>query len=426
MAGLTDPRRLTSRDRLVFCLALLAGGLAASRLPAQTEEQVEQPQFDQVRGELQAIRQDIAELRKAVEELSQTVQQQQSAPGFSPVQICVETEDGRPLPGFDVEMESTPKEGRRLRATGTSNDEGLALARRLPYGDYNLRLSEPSGWSALLVNVTVELGRPLKLRVRAPDPAQQGTITVHSALDPSGLSSLHFGERQEHERDARSYGVPFAPAPEPMEEPGDLVSFPTLENGIDAVALQLALSVKQQIEQPDGEVETWRWRMPDARRHRRPQIGSAALLVRPDGAARIATYDSDAARPQESAEFFVDDEHEEDDKFIAVGYVELQTKAAPADPLEVQVPPGEVSVVIEKLLGRAGETARAGLDLTSDGNSQIWLEATLRPRSEWLPRLLVLTDWQQPDEDRPVASILARRTLTIQAGQPTRLTLATP
>jgi hypothetical protein len=427
MAGLSDLRHPMSLDHLVFCLALLAGGLTASRLPAQTEQQNQQPRFDQLRGELRQIRRDIAELRKAVEELSQVVRQQQSASEFSPVRIYVETADGRPLAGFDIELESDNNEGRRFRVTGTSNDQGLALTRQLPYGEYRLTLSEPTGWSARLQRVTVELGQPLELHVRAPDPEQQGTLVVRSALDPGGLAGLHFGERQEHERNARSYGIPFAPAPEPMEEPGELASFPTLEKGINAVALQLALSAEQKIEQPDGEVETWHWRLSDTPPQPLQQSGSASLLVRHDGAARIVDYNSGMARPQESAEFFVgDNDPEEDDKYVTVGYVELATKAAPEDLLEVGVPPGEVTIILEKLLGRAAEGTRASLDLMSDGNRQIWLEATLRPRSQWLPRLLVLSDWQQPEEERPVAQILARRTLTIESGKSTSLTLTSP
>jgi hypothetical protein len=156
------------------------------------------------------------------EDAVQTAEAATIASEFSPVTIHIQTEDGRPLEGYRVEMSST--EGRRVFASGESNASGLALSRNMHYGDYRLRITEPSGWTTNFNKITVEVGAPLRKVVKAPDPDERVTLNIESHVEKQPFRGLTFHPHQHR----------VGPALPPLEQ----TDFPKVGDGIEEVAFK--------------------------------------------------------------------------------------------------------------------------------------------------------------------------------------------
>lgn len=216
-------------------LFVLLGGIAAADagdkrkqpLPAEDSrpEAALAGEVKELRQEVEAMRRDLRDVRSVLKRIEDRIGKEQGPSEFSPVTIRIQSEEGRPLEGFVVDIESARREVQRVSASGRSDRDGLALSRHLPYGDYRLTISEESGWSTSLRIVTVEVGTALEKVVVAPDPQERARLEVRSALRSEAFEGLRFGTRWQR-TSSRGYGSPVSP--EPGEEEDRFASFPTV------------------------------------------------------------------------------------------------------------------------------------------------------------------------------------------------------
>ena len=369
-----------------------------------------------LQAELQAIREEIAEIRKSLDAVREALQQRGTSSDSSPVAIRIESPDGRPLPGFEVKM-TTPPDTRRITATGESGDDGLGLSRDMPYGEYRLSLRHPSGWYADFESVIVEVGEPFEKTVIAPNPGEHATLTVISSLDAQAFAGLRFGERREYQSRGPGYGVPAVP--EPAEEGSDFPRFPTLDSGILRPAAQIDVGIEREIEQPDGEGQTWYWRP-------NPEQFPTAILAGTGRVIPIAEYVDGQFSPAESASYFRHEEppandFEEEANAFPVGYVKMcPAQEQPASGWEIV--PGRLTLKVQRFVGQAAPDVVDVLNASIEEDKQLWLEAPMLGSSAWVPRILDLEGWERGDS----IAFDARRVLDVQPGETIVIDLDSP
>lgn len=382
-----------------------------AKQPLRDEDRSSESLADEVkelRQEVEAMRRDLREMRSALKTIEKRTGKEQGPSDFSPVSIRVQSEDGRPLPGFLVEMESARKEVRRVSASGRSDRDGLALSRDLPYGDYQIKVREDSGWSTSFRNVTVEIGKALEKVIVAPDPQERAVLEIQSAIDPQGVESLRFGERRE-----RSSGPGYfvSHSPEPGKEGARFASFPTVGDGISEIAVQVRIGLERTLEQPDGTVQTWRWR---AWKELLPTV-----LATAEGVVAIAGTEGGTSRPKKASRYFAP----VNDLFgnYSVAYLKRDLRRAEGD-FSLEIAPGDVTMTVTRVLGKAAAEVLPSLGLEADHDSEIWLEARMQGSSEWVPRILDLEEWERGTGSSP----LAKKTVRVGPGDEVQVGVRSP
>ena len=362
-------------------------------------------------GDFQAMRKEIRHIKTTLERIEAMIAGRRGPSEFSPVTIRVQTEDGRPLAGFRVEMALDRDQGRQLRVSGRSDETGLALSRELPYGDYHIVITEPSGWSASVHTLTVELGAPLDKTVVAPDLDHRGSLQIRTSLDACPFKGLPFGEMPEDS--GGGYRVPFAP--EPDEESERFASFPTVGDGIREPAAEILLEVERPVPQPDGTTRTWRW---SGSEH-----GLPTLLASTNQMIVVEEANSESASPKSSGRYFAlpDEEYEED---YSVGILRFRVERTGERSISLDVAPGEVRLRLVRFLAKAEQNAVSslGIEDAKDGD-EIWLEAYLTGRSDWVTRTLDLKGW---DRSGRTSTWLAKKTVAIGPGETARFAIQPP
>ncbi len=153
-----------------------------------------------------------------------------SSPEFPPVKILVRDEDGNPLKGVRVSLfqGATKEGGKIIEINATSNENGIAVERILPFGNYSLTLMTSEGWQLSGNRVNVEFETGLSTTIVAPSPNKRAKLVVelndklHSR--PS-LNKLRFGELQDQRVGNPAFSTDLLP--EPGEELGGYEFFPT-------------------------------------------------------------------------------------------------------------------------------------------------------------------------------------------------------
>lgn len=412
-------RRTATRFLTLLMCAIVPAASVAQAQDAAKEDSASE--LKALRQELQAVRKDISEIRRSLKTLEKKLIQQDRPSEFSQVTVRIQTPLGQPLAGFAFEMESARHEGRRIVARGESDGEGLGLSRALPYGDYDLTITHPSGWRTDFERLTVELGRPLEKVVSAPDPSQRASVQFRSSIAPECFKGLRFGKREHHRSGRRGYTVFHSPEPG-MESKlfhMPFETFPTVGDGITAVGVECDIRLKQELPQPDGDRQTWNWSPPDDRSF------PVAILALRDSVRMVADFDGSSVSPERSAAYFrrKDPSKEEDDlKEYEVGFSELQFSNAARGEATLEVVPGTLVVSVERLLGKADDAVLEVLGQQHGRRREIWLEASLGASSEWIPRVLDLDGWERGES----ISFLARKTQVIPPEERAVVTIESP
>lgn len=353
------------------------------------------------------MRRDLRDLKSVLKRVEERIGKEQGPSEFSPVTIRIQSEDGRPLEGFLVKMESARKEVRRVSASSRSDREGLALSRHLPYGEYRLSVKHESGWSTTFRDITIEVGEALEKVVIAPDPQERASVKIQSALRPDAFEGLRFGERREP-RGARAYSIEHSP--EPGEDRARFASFPTVGDGISEAGVEVRIGIEREIQQPGGESQKWRWSGGENAVHR--------LLVTPDGAAAITNVESKSARPEDSSRYFAPADGQSE--FYTVGFLKLELQNPIEQGVSLELAPGDATLLIAEPLGKAKPEALSSLGV--DEGSEVWLQASLSGESEWVPRIIDLEGWERGTG----ISHLAKKTLELEAGEHVEVTIGSP
>lgn len=80
------------------------------------------------------------------------------------VNISLKTESGKPSTGVTVRLDQTGvKDKQPAWAEGTSESDGIALDRILPFGHYRIKLETPEGWRASVKDIAVEFEKGMTL-----------------------------------------------------------------------------------------------------------------------------------------------------------------------------------------------------------------------------------------------------------------------
>lgn len=340
----------------------------------------------EIARELAALKQAIARLENKIDRLAQQPSE------FSPVEVRIVDERGKPLGGFDVRLKSAG-DVQAAEASGVSNDDGIGLTRDLPYGRYWMGV-HGQGWYARDL-VTLEVGKPLELTVAAPTPDQLGRLALVGSLQPEMVKGLPFGQWEI--RGGNGWGNRLVPEPSEVqdgEDSEDWNTFPSLSHGVEVVAVSVNVSVKRRIRQPDGSHVAW-----DCRRSSDDeQLPPLRWLVQSDGriqpilevAERHKTIRRQAGRFQALAPD--DDSHAMDRSSHRqrLGYHYLKLGDEQRSPAEIALPAGQIELSIDDIYGRPSRDVLQAIDEQADSSAgQVWLRAVVRRSSTgWLGRLL--------------------------------------
>lgn len=390
-SGLSTARRL-------LAIVLLPTLAFSGRLAAQSDGETVAETLREVRTTQQRMERKLDQLQATVEQLTA------KASDRSKVTIHVQSPDGNPIAGYSVEMELDVSEGRVARVSGTSDDSGLAIARHFPYGEYDLDLSA-AGWAADLDAVTVEVGRPLELTLVAPDPRATGKLIVQSDLQASVFRDLPFGALRDY-HGARSF------SPQTTPEPGQANKdrYPTLETGIERVAIPIDLTTEVTLEQPDRDKPiNWYWK------HERV-FNDGQLIMMVDQVARIHISDAPRASLPDNRTLY---SGASDD--LSLGYLIVDRIELLGDEAEIRVPAGKLQLRIKNLYGELTSSAVKALSIEKKDGEQIWLGTELRDDSKWIDRIFELKHWNA--SDHPFT--LLEQTLDVAANESATLTLST-
>jgi hypothetical protein len=396
-------------------LAALTGAIL---LPTDLRAQAERPTAPQA-VDASAILQKLTDLeagqKRLLERLdrleSRLEQRTEGASDFSHVVIRIRTSDGKPLAGYRATLSIDSDEKRAATASGTSDEEGVAIDRQMPYGIYELALREPTGWYAYVQKVLVEVGQPRDLVFIAPDPSQRGTLVLEPKLAKQAFAGLPFGEV----RAQRMGSTLLSLTPEPGQA-REAASFPTVEKGIEEIGASLSFSATRELEQPYGSSVTWRWSAP-AGASPAERTSQVRFLATSSGLFRWIQAESNAADPVAGAKFFGDLGSDK-----KLGYLEVEKSQSLQEPRELEVPAGDVEIKLESVFGKASEETLRSLGLKQDDESEFWLRTNLRQDSEWTSRLFDASVWKQSEGTSHVVA----RTVKVAPGDKETVIVGSP
>ncbi len=318
-----------------------------------------------------------------------------SSPEFPPVKILVRDEDGNPLKGVRVSLfqGATKEGGKIIEINATSNENGIAVERILPFGNYSLTLMTSEGWQLSGNRVNVEFETGLSTTIVAPSPNKRAKLVVelndklHSR--PS-LNKLRFGELQDQRVGNPAFSTDLLP--EPGEELGGYEFFPTTVNGIKEVAIGVRFEIRRTIKQPAFEAKgigsEWRWYSPD------DSQASGVFIVTGNGLRwnlEHASWDgkSISYRPHESSPFFKLTSSE-----LRVGAIVLRLSDAQPLPYAIDVPAGDTVIFVTNVYGKPTEEVRKSLGwVGEDRSGELWLPAPIQFNSKWLSSIVAPETW---------------------------------
>jgi uncharacterized protein (TIGR03067 family) len=331
-------------------------------------------------------------------ELSATSSSQsKSSPEFPPVKIVVHDEEGKPLEGVKVSLIQLAKDqgGQVLEINETSNASGLAVNRNLPYGHYELSATTADGWflSGHGSKLNVEFEKGLSLKLVAPTPAPFGRLTIRddANLRLAGSAGLRFGTLEELVNNGPAFSI--SQVPEPDGDLGEYSNFPTVTNGIEQVGIEIRFEMMaKNISQPSPSGthlnSKWKWTPVD-----KAKSSCRYLIV--DGQARAFVNQSVYhdipfhGLPMEECEMFKlpSAKHR-------VGGSLFALHEPTAMPLEIEIPAGEMSIYVERIIGKPSLTTMKALNWEPHKDQpELWLEADVQRDSAWFERLIDTSAW---------------------------------
>ncbi|TWT88236.1 hypothetical protein Mal64_17150 [Pseudobythopirellula maris] len=366
----------------------------------------------QLLEQIESLRTEVARLNENVERLeSRFGQSEPSASDFSPVLLTIRTEEGRPLSGVRVRMTSRGSDGRRVEATGLSDDKGTLLSRNLPYGRYTLALTEPTGWYARVNSFLVEPGKAARHEIVAPDPTAKATLTISSAIRREAFEGLRFGTLKRRE----SMSILTTYTPEPSgDQTSRFDSFPTIAAGLQEVGALARVYVSQKVDQTDGKPLLWS-----------QENNTQRLLLTNEGVRRVEKIEGATVSLSRSpdAVFFVQTSNFGRETY-SVGH-HLVDASDHLDSLEITISAGDVHLQIEELVARAEGRVLGALGFGRDDDpSRVWLGTTLNKGTQWSNKALSTAGWRP----RSTSSVgggysLLEKTINLAAGEARQLTV---
>lgn len=183
------------------------------------------------------------------------------------------------------------------------------------------------------------------------------------------------------------------------------------QRGIGQVGIELRIEVERAIEQPAGEVQTWRWSGSEDHPLR--------LLALEKSIATISVAKEDSSRPEDGQRYFVAADGLSDDDYSVRFWKLALGQEADEQDFSLEIAPGDVTLSVREFLGRPEPDALRSLGLDED--SGIWLKPTLHGSSAWVPRILDLEGWE-----RGTGFTLAKKTLALEPGGTAEVRIRSP
>lgn len=385
--------------RKFVCSVLFSGVLALTMLPAINAQDPAgrssvDPSGRNNEGESEAPNSpELIELKRSIARLETKIDRLLEQPSeFTPIEVRVVDEAGKPLSGFEVQLSSVG-DVQAAEATGISSDDGVGLSRALPYGRYWMTLSG-NGWHSRFT-MTLEVGKAMDLTVVAPAADQIGELVLQASVAPDKVTGLPFGEWEVKGQNG-GWGTRIVPEPEEVQESsGDWKTFPTVSDGIEAVAVVVELEIKRRIDQPNSRAITWTWRG-SSNGSSEPHV---KWLVQSNGIIRPllkVTERSTQIRPE--SEWFQnlapdretdEAESERSTHRDRLGYHLLELGAEYQDQAAIAMPAGQIKLSIETIYGDPTHDTLQAMDKQwDDHNGQTWLHAvTSSVSTQWFVRL---------------------------------------
>ncbi len=270
----------------------------------------------------------------------------------------------------------------------------MAVNRNLPYGHYELSATTADGWflSGHGSKLNVEFEKGLSLKLVAPTPAPFGRLTIRddANLRLAGSAGLRFGTLEELVNNGPAFSI--SPVPEPDGDLGEYSSFPTVTNGIEQVGIEIRFEMTKNISQPSPSGthlnSKWKWTPVD-------NAKSSCRYLIVDGQARAFVNQSVYhdipfhGLPMEECEMFKlpSAKHR-------VGGSLFALHEPTAMPLEIEIPAGEMSIYVERIIGKPSLTTMKALNWEPHKDQpELWLEADVQRDSAWIERLIDTSDW---------------------------------
>ncbi|MCM2370716.1 carboxypeptidase-like regulatory domain-containing protein [Aporhodopirellula aestuarii] len=345
-------------------------------------------------GESEApVSPELVELKRSIARLETKIDRLLEQPSeFTPIKVRIVDELGEPLNGFEVQLSSIG-DVQAAEATGISSDDGIGLSRALPYGRYWMTLSG-NGWHSRSM-MTLEVGKAMDLTVVAPAADQVGELVLQALVAPDKVTGLPFGEWEVKGQNG-GWGTRIVPEPEEVQESSnDWKTFPTVSDGIEAVAVVVEFEIKRGIDQPNNRPVTWSWRGTSSgsgEPHVKWLVQSNGI-IRPllKVTERSTQISPESERFQNLAPDRETDEaeYERSTRRERLGYHLLELGTEYQDQAAIAVPAGQIKLSIETIYGDPTDDVLQAIDKQMDNhNGQIWLHGvTSSVSTQWLVRL---------------------------------------
>ena len=321
--------------------------------------------------------------------------QSKESPEFPHVRLVLLDENGKPLPNAKVTLfQAAGKEGSKsVRIDATTNENGVAVERILPFGSYSVTFETAEGWQQTGGTVNVEFGTGLNTTIIAPAPNKKARFTIRSSselLKRPAVSELRFGELQEHLVGKIGYSTSMAP--EPNEDLGEYQTFPTITNGIQQAAVEVRFEIRRTIAQnalnAKGIKSEWKWYSPT------DPHSSSRFLVAENALRWCSKVDSlwygksIHRRPKQSGTFFklTKNEHQ-------VGATLLNLNAPQLLPYSFEVPSGDAVAFVTNVYGKPTDEVLNSINWGGHHGRELWLPAAIRFKSQWIQHIVEPGRW---------------------------------
>jgi len=349
----------------------------------------------------QQLFEDILKSNDLLEPSGKTTASNNDASQLTDVKILVQSEAGRPLSGYEIELASVASVSQKVQSTDQTDDRGIAFERKLPYGEYWLRMTEPSGWRCR-EKVLLEFGKPFERIVIAPDPEQRGEIRFTSELRAEPLAGLRVGEVWE--RVSRNgYAADYSP--EPDAKLGAFASLPAMGEDLRTVGCRIRMSLSANLAQPFGETYEWDWSLP-----------VDGILATSEGSLyRIEKRTVQTVDKDEQPQF---DSLEENEK---LNFLALQLSEAESE-LVVPAAAGELTIELDAIVARTTPKWTNLLAEQADEPGPYWLEANLDHDSAWIDQFLDLSGWSVGEKFGRIAN----KAVTVEPSESVQISLTPP
>ena len=214
----------------------------------------------------------------------------------------------------------------------------------------------------------------------APVSGKRARVQVQNDFAPGDLKGLRFG----YQRRAYHQEI-WSPEPDTTDDDWSK-QFPTVGDGITDTALIVQMKLTREVMQPDGKWLSWEWT-------RNEDYYTDQLMLTDQSEMKLLdiAWGGKAVHAQQGSRYFnrlvqTRREHQ-------VQYCKFSRVTKMANPTSLEFASGDLKCEAISIYGKANSDVVKSLGLDPETNKDIWIGNHLPAESEWVPRIVNLSEW---------------------------------